>query len=134
VATGFEIKAQKCTECERCMAACSMVKLNRVQLRRARITIGVSWPELPVINVCRFDDCVEQPCINACPVGAISNNEGIVLIDREICTCCRACIEECPYHAIWMDEKGLAYKCDFCGGEPVCVLECVTGAIRIKGR
>jgi Fe-S-cluster-containing dehydrogenase component len=63
------------------------------------------------------------------------DSKGLVLIDRDTCTGCRACVEACPFGAIWMQEEGsdFAYKCDFCGGTPACVKECVTGALVQKG-
>jgi Fe-S-cluster-containing dehydrogenase component len=130
----FDIDENLCTECLRCVAACSLTKLGRVQLPLARIAVKSQWPELPEIGVCRFDDCPEQPCIASCPVEAITRDpKGYVLIDRDTCTGCRACVEACPYTAIWMAEDEYAYKCDFCGGSPACVPECVTGALIQKG-
>ncbi len=133
---GFDIDEKLCTECLRCLGACSLRKLGRVQPPLARIDVRRQWPEIPEIRVCRFDDCPAQPCIESCPVGAISRDpQGLVLIDRDACTGCRACVEACPYGAIWMEDDGseVAYKCDFCGGSPACVTECVTGALRQKG-
>ena len=133
---GFDIDRNLCTECLRCLAACSLAKLGRVQLPLARIAVERRWPEIPEIRVCRFDDCPGQPCIDSCPVQAISRDaRGLVLIDRDTCTGCRSCVEACPYGAIWMEENGgnYAYKCDFCGGAPACVQECVTGALVLKG-
>jgi Fe-S-cluster-containing hydrogenase component 2 len=134
VAIGFEIDPQKCTECQRCMAACSVAKLGRVSPRESRIRILRRWPEKPGFELCRFDDCPGQPCIAACPAEAIANRNGIVLIDREACTACGACVEACPFGAIVQDAEGLAVKCDFCGGAPACVLECVTAALLSKER
>jgi Fe-S-cluster-containing dehydrogenase component len=114
------------------MGACALVKTGRVSLRESRIRILRRWPQTPQLEVCRFDDCPAQPCIGACPVEAITNREGIVLIDREACTGCGACVEACPFGAILQDDDGLAWKCDFCGGAPACVPECVTAAIAVK--
>jgi Fe-S-cluster-containing dehydrogenase component len=130
----FAIDPQKCTECERCMAACALAKSGIVRLADARITIERRWPELPGIHLCRFADCVGraglgQPCIAACPVEAIADRGGYVLIDREACTGCGACVEECPYGAIRLDGEERAFKCDFCGGQPACVPECATAAL-----
>ncbi|MBN1837700.1 MAG: 4Fe-4S dicluster domain-containing protein [Spirochaetales bacterium] len=132
MAIGFEIDPEKCTECERCMAACSLAKTGSVALRQSRIRILRRWPRTPGFEVCRFDDCPGQPCIEACPVEAITNRGGIVWIDREACTGCGACTEACPFGAILQDAEGLAWKCDFCGGAPACVVECVTGALTVK--
>jgi Fe-S-cluster-containing dehydrogenase component len=113
------------------MGACALVKAGVVRLADARITIERRWPEVPYLGVCRFDDCAGQPCIPACPVEAIANRDGYVLIDREACTGCGACVEECPYRAIRLDGEERAFKCDFCGGRPACVPECATLALAI---
>ncbi|MEI6386676.1 MAG: 4Fe-4S binding protein [Spirochaetota bacterium] len=130
--TGFTFDFEHCTECQRCMIACSVAKERIVFLKRSRISIVRAWPELPEILVCRFDDCAGQPCIEACPVGAISCEGGLVLIDAETCTGCEACVLVCPSQAIIMGE-GIALKCDFCGGAPECVKACGTLAISRKG-
>jgi len=115
------------------MAVCSLLKFQKVLIRQASISVERNWPEIPVIRVCRFDDCEGQPCITACPVAAISKQDGIVRINREACIGCGLCVQVCPEQAIWMDGENNAYKCDFCGGDPACVKECVTGALSLKG-
>ncbi len=124
----FSIDVEKCTECKRCMIACSLVKTGAVRMRSARIDIRPSWPDVPDIRVCRFDDCTDHPCIEACPVSAIHESDGAVLIDGDACIGCGSCVGACPYNAIRL-EGNVAYKCDFCGGDPACVKECVTGAL-----
>ena len=129
---GFEIELSECTECRRCTAACALVQEGKVRFQSSRITVISAWPENPEIRVCRFDDCPDHPCIAACPVDAISENGGRVIIDEEECIGCEACVTECPFQAItFYNDK--AWKCDFCGGDPACVKECVTEAIRKKG-
>ena len=130
--TRFAFDFEKCTECRRCMADCAVVKTGVVRMADSRIDIIRSWPELPEIRVCRFDDCAGHPCIADCPVEAISENGGVVAIDREACTGCELCVAACPYHAIRMN-NGTAMKCDFCGGDPACVKACVTAAIAKGG-
>ena len=130
--TAFRFDFEKCTECKRCMIGCSVEKTGLVQLLDSRITIERNWPELPEIPVCRFDDCDGHPCIAACPVEAISEKDGLVLIDAETCTGCEACVDDCPSHAIRMRGE-VALKCDFCAGDPECVKACVTVAIAKGG-
>jgi len=128
----FLVDLEKCTECGRCVQACSLEKAGRIQPLEARIAIKRLWPEPPEIEVCRFEECPGQPCIASCPFDAITSVDGKVFINRETCKGCTKCIAACPFHAIRM-VAGLAVKCDLCGGEPACVVECVTGALTFKG-
>jgi tetrathionate reductase subunit B len=66
------------------------------------------------INMCRH--CDEPPCMDACPEEAIKKREdGIVVMDYDLCTGCQACMDACPYDAITFDEdQGLAQKCNLC--------------------
>jgi len=114
------------------MIACSLAKSGAVRMRSSRIDIRPHWPDVPEIRVCRFEDCADHPCIEACPVAAISDSDGVVLIDAESCIGCGACEAVCPHQAI-RTESGKALKCDLCGGDPACVKECVTAAIQNRG-
>jgi len=76
-----------------------------------------------------------------CPTGATWKREedGIVVVDPDICIGCKYCIQACPYDARFINPKtGSADKCDFCvhrveqGLVPSCVNTCVGGA-RIFG-
>mgnify|MGYP000905348237 CR=1 FL=1 len=130
MAIRFRIDEKSCTECLRCAAACGIAKEGMVHISTARIRIEKKWPDAPVIHVCRFDDCA-KPCMDVCPVEAISIENGIVVIDRDTCTGCESCVSVCPSGAIFMGSDDIAFKCDFCGGDPACVKECVTGALKL---
>jgi len=102
--------------------------------------------------------CEDPLCVQVCPTGATYQREdGLVLIDGNKCTGCKACMLACPYDArsLWKGreryfEKGLTpyeakvyathvsgavQKCDFCvdrldkGLQPYCVETCPTGAL-----
>jgi Fe-S-cluster-containing dehydrogenase component len=66
------------------------------------------------VNVCRH--CDEPQCVDACPDEAIGKrDDGIVVLDEQICTGCQLCIDACPYDAIAFDPaKGVAQKCNLC--------------------
>jgi anaerobic carbon-monoxide dehydrogenase iron sulfur subunit len=101
-------------------------------MEASRIQVVRSWPNLPALEVCRFEDCPGKPCIPVCPVDAIMENGNMVLIDADVCTSCGLCVNECPFNAIVQTGRKPAVKCDFCGGDPKCVKECVTHAISRK--
>ncbi|MGM0462543.1 MAG: 4Fe-4S binding protein [Fibrobacterota bacterium] len=47
------------------------------------------------------DNCLScGACEPECPVSAISEGDGIYVIDAETCTDCGACVEVCPADAI----------------------------------
>jgi len=66
------------------------------------------------VNICKH--CDDPPCMEACPVEAISKrDDGIVILDEDECSGCGSCIDACPYSAISLDEgKGIAQKCNLC--------------------
>ena len=85
--------------------------------------------------------CDDAPCIPACPIeGALYKREdGLVIIDPEKCTGCKACVDACPYKVIYFNESlNIAQKCTGCahlldGGEwkiPRCADSCPTEAIK----
>jgi carbon-monoxide dehydrogenase iron sulfur subunit len=128
----FLVDPTKCTECNRCVMACSLEKLGVVQPQEARIKINRQWPEPPLMEVCIFEECPGQPCIASCPFGAIEGVDGKVFIIADLCKGCTKCIAACPSHAIRMVGQ-LAVKCDLCGGTPACIAECVTNALTFIG-
>jgi Fe-S-cluster-containing dehydrogenase component len=81
--------------------------------------------------------CGDAPCVMACPTGALSRSSenGIVLIDRNLCVGCHSCALVCPFGAPHFPEGHKMNKCDFCrdrldhGLEPACVRVCPTGAL-----
>ncbi|GHU12065.1 hypothetical protein FACS189449_04920 [Alphaproteobacteria bacterium] len=42
-------------------------------------------------------------CMGVCPVGAISEKDGIVAIDEDLCLGCGCCAASCPAEAIVFD-------------------------------
>lgn len=44
-----------------------------------------------------------ESCVDACPVEAISMEEGCAVVSADDCIDCGACVGECPVEAISMD-------------------------------
>lgn len=61
--------------------------------------------------------CEEPACVTVCPTGASFKRaeDGIVLIDEELCIGCKLCAWACPYGAREFDEQaGVMRKCTLC--------------------
>jgi formate dehydrogenase iron-sulfur subunit len=91
---------------------------------------------LMMSDVCKH--CVDAPCLEVCPTGAILRTEfDSVYINEPACNGCRDCVSACPFGVIHMSEKThIAQKCTFCydrlkvGLPPACAQACPTQSIR----
>ena len=155
------IDLNTCVGCNACMAACAMENQTPVWKNEWRTyvhdeEIGTAedvhrrfFPRL-------CNHCDNPPCETVCPTGATYKlDNGIVLVDDELCMGCRACAMACPYDAryeVTYDdiEEGKSFygdlkrtrpsmdKCTFCahrleeGRLPACVETCV-GSARMFG-
>ncbi|MFN8550512.1 MAG: nitrate reductase subunit beta [Candidatus Obscuribacterales bacterium] len=97
----------------------------------------VSFMYLP--RICNH--CANPSCVASCPSGALykRGEDGIVLINQEVCKGWRACVSACPYKKIYYNWKtGKSEKCILCypkletGQIPNCFHSCV-GRIRYLG-
>ncbi len=118
----FELRIDNylCWGCKTCEVACKQenqaadgVKLISVQENGPRM-IDEKLDFVFYVNLCQH--CDDPPCAEACPEEAISKRQdGIVIMDYDLCSGCQACIDACPYVAIAFDEdKGIAQKCNLC--------------------
>lgn len=85
--------------------------------------------------------CANPSCVAACPSGALykRGEDGIVLVNQEICRGWRACVAGCPYKKVYYNwQTGKAEKCILCfprletGQASACFHTCV-GRIRYQG-
>jgi sulfite dehydrogenase (quinone) subunit SoeB len=87
--------------------------------------------------------CAEPACVTVCPTGASYKRaeDGIVLVDAELCIGCGLCAWACPYGARELDPtQGVMKKCTLCVDridnrnlpeaerQPACVMACPTRA------
>ena len=87
--------------------------------------------------------CEEPQCVTVCPTGASYKRaeDGIVLVNADICIGCKLCSWACPYGAREFDEnQGVMKKCTLCVDriynetlpeaerQPACVLTCPSKA------
>ncbi|MBV6426386.1 MAG: Respiratory nitrate reductase 1 beta chain [Haliscomenobacter sp.] len=85
--------------------------------------------------------CLNPACVAACPSGAIykRGEDGVVLINQEVCRAWRMCVTACPYKKSYYNwHTGKSEKCILCyprleaGYAPACMHSCV-GRIRYLG-
>ena len=132
---GFYVDAERCVQCQACEVACkgaNNVELGLKWRRVINVWIG-QYPQLTNRNLsvsCMH--CAEPACMEVCPTGAITKRaqDGIVLVDRDVCIGCRTCAKACKYGAPQFGADGTMQKCILCadrldaGGEPACVGTC----------
>ena len=134
---GFFHDVSRCVQCRTCEVACKSTHDIEpgVKWRRVVETWGGEYP-----NVTRafFSlacmHCAKPACAAVCSTGAISKRaeDGIVLVDRDMCDGCQDCFSACPYGVPQFGDDGTMQKCDFCteiGGEPVCAISCPAEAL-----
>ena len=136
------IDTEKCIGCHSCEVACKQVNNLHSGPRPIHvITVGpikTNGKLMMHFVPTRCMHCGKPPCLEACPVEAITKrSDGIVLIDEELCTGCKACIEACSFGAMkYNEEKDVAVKCTLCvdrikkDQEPMCVKHCPSKAIQ----
>ena len=134
------IDVLRCYGCMACVAACAAENNVPIGAFRTWVERYVRADGNVVFVPKQCNHCENPPCVKSCPTGATFKREdGLVLINDEICIGCGACIQACPYGARFINlVKGVVDKCTFCdhrlakGLLPACVEACPTAA-RIFG-
>ena len=162
---GWLVDLDKCTGCDTCTIACKSENNTRplgspMPFKNGRGVLpdhvsyrwvvkkesGVYPTPAVTFVTSACNHCEHPACQAACPVPAISKRaeDGIVLIDQDVCIGCKQCIHACPYGAPQFNsftEK--VEKCTFCvhrlydgagvrtGFEPACVTSCVGNALHL---
>jgi len=135
------VDSLRCVNCMACVVACrsewnTPVGHSRNWVSEVEYANPNGLPQLAFLSG-RCQHCDDPPCVHECPTGAsYKRDDGLVLVDRELCTGCEFCIPACPYNARFRDPTdGMISKCTFCqpridvGEEPACVTVCFTSAL-----
>jgi Fe-S-cluster-containing hydrogenase component 2 len=116
---------ERCSGCRICELACSLHHEGWMWPEASRIRVFMPFPGVEVPHLCA--QCDDYPCVESCPVDALSVDEetSAVLVDEDKCTSCILCIKACPGQIPYLHPKtGKAVICDLCGGDPECVKAC----------
>jgi carbon-monoxide dehydrogenase iron sulfur subunit len=125
------ISPGKCVGCRTCEDACSLKQaevtnpsLSRIQV--VKLQMGIE--SIPIACA----QCESAPCMEICPVKAISRDGllGRVIVDHDTCIGCRMCVAICPFGCMNFDSVDKrVFKCELCDGDPTCVKFCQHGAL-----
>lgn len=146
---GFYINSAKCTGCKTCQVSCKDEKDTNIGIKYRRVYEygGGNWQQnngLWQNNTFAYylsiacNHCAEPTCVQGCPTGAMHKRQedGLVVVDQDVCVGCRYCEMRCPYGAPQFDpQKRVMSKCDGCyervsqGLKPVCVASCPQRAL-----
>ncbi len=156
------IDLRDCDGCKGCTMSCQ----QRHQLSKEQTWIDVytmtdaAGGTFHMPRPCMM--CQDPPCAYVCPVGAtFQTDDGLVLVDQNVCIGCRTCMAACPYQARYFNWtqppaptgarlpmapspefpvpqiKGTVGKCVLCadrlphGELPACVSGCPMGVLYI---
>lgn len=125
------INYEKCTGCRLCELVCSVMHEGVSNPSRSRIKV-MKWESEGLYIPMSCQQCEDAPCMNVCPVKAISRDETLnrMVVDYNVCIGCRMCVTACPFGAMSFDSIGKrVVKCDLCDGDPQCVRFCEVGAL-----
>ena len=131
MAKALYIDYEKCTGCRLCELVCAVKHYGISNPTGSRIKV-MKWEQEGIYVPMSCQQCQDAPCLNICPVKAISRDEELarVMVDYDKCIGCRLCVAVCPFGAMSfnvIDRQVL--KCDLCDGEPQCVRFCDRKAV-----
>lgn len=134
-----------CVGCDACAVVCKEVyniPEHFYRTRSYRFTTG-TYPEVvTVFNKKSCMHCTDAACVIACPSGACSkDNNGLVVLNKQICIGCNYCIVNCPFQIPQHHrETNSVHKCTFCasrvqrGYKPLCAEVCTSRVVKYGSR
>lgn len=110
---GMVFDMDACVGCQTCTIACKQTN---------QTTPGILWRNVLDLEVGEYPQvdrtflltgcqhCDNPPCVPVCPTGATyQRDDGLVVIDEDICIGCSSCVVACPYQARKIDKNPPAY-------------------------
>ena len=96
-----EVDRAKCTNCQRCMAACPRNLIIDVPYN-ADIMVRCASKDKGAVarNKCAFSCITCRLCEKNCPNGAVSIVDNVAVIEYTKCTSCGTCASKCPRKVI----------------------------------
>lgn len=109
---GMVIDTELCFGCQTCAAACKVannlpkeVAYNTVYTNGSK-AYDCATGEFPASLLLDFlpmqcQHCANPACLEVCPTGATQQrDDGIVVVDNDLCIGCSACAQACPYEGV----------------------------------
>ncbi|MCM8769556.1 MAG: ferredoxin [Candidatus Omnitrophica bacterium] len=120
-----------CHRCPKCVVSCSYF------FHPGNNGLTALREEIAYSLICRR--CENHPCVQACPNGALKEQEGTVRRSPLLCVSCKSCSLACPFGTILPELLPyLKDRCDLCRESRledkqrfVCVNTCPYGALRL---
>lgn len=124
------------------LAGAPVTGIMDFNLSRLEKKVRFTFEEVFMLHLPRLcEHCLNPACVASCPSGAIykRDEDGIVLVDQEVCRGWRFCMSGCPYKKVyfnWQTKK--AEKCTLCfprleAGLPMVCSETCSGRVRYVG-
>jgi len=99
------VDAEKCVSCGKCVLACPRNLMQMVdETKKVHILCSSHAKGADTRKVCKEGCIACQLCVKNCPVGAISMDNNVAVIDYEKCINCGLCVAKCPMHTIEQEE------------------------------
>ena len=140
----FSFDVSRCSGCMACVVACQdqndFASDDAVAFRHVTRYEDGAYPAARISYFSlSCQHCGDATCLVVCPTGAISrrSEDGVVLVNRDLCIGCHSCELACPFGAPKFTEDGKMAKCDLCyvrreqGLKPACVRVCPTLALDV---
>lgn len=116
-----------CVGCRMCEVACSTHHFGAVSPVMSRIRVA-KLEQTGIETAVACLSCTERYCL-VCTTDALSvADNGVILLDADLCSACKLCMEACPIGAVGFYDD-LPLFCDLCDGATPCVHVCPSGAL-----